>query len=170
VNLVKKIDKILEPIERLMITLLLAAMVIIVFWAVINRFILKVPLAWSEEISKYLSIWAAFFGASLGVKRRAHIGVEAFVGMLPKTLHKYVSFLTTAICFIFGIALAYIGFGFCAKLAATGQLSPAMRIPIMWAYAAVPAGGALMALRYAMVFVEDITDLMATTKQGRERI
>lgn len=164
--LIKKVDEVLEKIEENAIAILLMLMTFITFWQVVNRFILKESLSWSEELSRYLSIWAAFIGASLGVKKGAHIGVEAFVSILPKTVQRYVYIVTIVFCFIFCGSIAYIGYGYCIKLMATGQLSPAMRIPIVLAYAAVPAGCLLMAVRYVLLFIQEVTGYKKAIKEG----
>jgi C4-dicarboxylate transporter DctQ subunit len=164
--MIKSIDQILRKIEENAIAILLMLMTFITFWQVINRFILKEPLHWSEELSRYLSIWAAFIGASLGVKKGAHIGVEAFVAILPKTIQRYVYIITTVFCFIFCGAIAYIGYGYCIKLISTGQLSPAMRIPIVLAYAAVPVGCFMMALRYVLLLIQEIANYKKEIKEG----
>jgi TRAP-type C4-dicarboxylate transport system permease small subunit len=49
--------------------------------------------------------------------------------------------------FAFSLFLAYQGSKMTLFLVRTGQLSAAMRIPISWAYASVPVGCAMMALR-----------------------
>jgi len=43
----------------------------------ISRFVLRDSLSWSEELARYLMVWATFIGASIGVKRGSHVGVEA---------------------------------------------------------------------------------------------
>jgi len=156
VKLIKKIVKFLTLIEEYAITIFLLFMTFITFWGVVDRLILKGTLSWYEEISRYLGIWAALIGASLGVKKGVHIGVEAFVQFLPEKVQRYISLITTVFCIMFCGAIAYIGYGYCLKLMATAQLSPAMRIPIVWAYLSVPVGCTLMTLRYVMVLIEKI--------------
>ncbi|QNB46610.1 TRAP transporter small permease subunit [Thermanaerosceptrum fracticalcis] len=157
----KKLDKILTFIEDHLIAILLIIMTAITFWGVIARFVLRDSSSWAEEAARYLSIWAAFIGASLGVKKGAHIGVEAFVMILPKKVQQYISIITTVFCIIFCCAVSYIGYDYTLKLLKTGQLSPAMRMPIVWAYAAVPVGCLLMTIRYFMLLIEQIFTLKA---------
>lgn len=162
-RLFNKIDDVLTFIEERMIALLLFIMMGIAFWGVIARFVLNDPLSWGAESSRYLSIWAVFIGASLGVKRGAHIGVEAFVMMVPKKVHQYIMILTTIICIVFCCAVTFIGYDYVLKLMKTGQLSPAMRVPIVWAYAAVPIGCLLMAFRYTILLINQIAALKRNT-------
>lgn len=150
----KKLDKIMTYIEDHLIAALLMAMTAITFWGVITRFIINDPSSWAEEASRYLSIWAVFIGASLGVKKGAHIGVEAFVVALPKKAQRYAGIITSLCCLVFCVAITYIGFDYTQRLLITGQLSPAMRMPIVVAYTAVPVGCFMMTVRYLMKLVE----------------
>ncbi len=158
-RIVKIIDKILTFIEKYMIALLLIVMMGIAFSGVIARFVMNSPLSWGDELSRYLSIWAVFLGASLGVRRGAHIGVEAFIRMVPKNAQQYITILTTLVCIVFCCAVTFVGYDYALRLLKTGQLSPAMRIPIVWAYAAVPVGCLLMTIRYFMLLIEQIVNL-----------
>ena len=139
-------------------------MMSVTFWGVISRFILNNASPWAEEAARYLSIWAAFIGASLGVRRGAHIGVEAFVMILPEKARQYFNIVISIICIGFCGAIAYIGYDYTLRLAATGQLSPAMRIPIVWAYSAVPLGCLLMTLRYLLSIIEQVLVLINPQK------
>ena len=158
-RILNKIDDVLTAIEENIIAILLFVMMGIAFYGVIARFILHNSLSWGDESSRYLSIWAVFIGASLGIKKGAHIGVEAFVMMAPQKVQKYIMILTTVIGIAFCCAVTFIGFDYTLKLLRTGQMSPGMRIPIVWAYAAVPVGCLLMTLRYIMQLINQIVDL-----------
>jgi len=140
VQFLKKVDKIWTYIEEHIVAFLLIAIMVITFWAVVTRFIFNNASTWAEEAARYLTIWSVFIGASLGVKKGAHIGVEAFVMILPKKLKQYIDIITNIVCIGFCVAIAYVGYDYLLKLNATGQLSPAMRIPMIIAYAAVPLG------------------------------
>lgn len=157
--LLKKLDDFMTFIEDHLIAILLLAMTAITFWGVIARFVLKDSSSWAEEASRYLTIWAVFIGASLGVKKSAHIGVEAFVVALPKKVQHYVGIITTLCCLLFCAVITYVGIDYTQRLMATGQLSPAMRMPIVIAYAAVPVGCFMMTIRYVMKLIEQISNV-----------
>jgi C4-dicarboxylate transporter DctQ subunit len=162
---IKKIDNLLTKFEEYSITILLMTMTAVTFWGVINRFFLKNSLSWSEELSRYLSIWATFIGASLGVKKGAHIGVEALVIVLPVNIRKNVDIFTDILSFLFCIGIAITGYNYGLKLIGTGQLSPAMRIPISYAYAAIPFGMILMSIRYIIAIANKISPIEKSTRK-----
>jgi len=157
-NTLKKIDEKLTRIEEAAVAALLFTMTVVIFMSVLERFFLKMGLAWIEEFSRYLSVWGAFIGASLAAKKGAHIGIEAFVQILPPRAKKLESILVSALELLFSVVVLIIGAAFLRKLAATGQISPAMRINIVWAYAAVPAGCGLMGIHYFIKLVSGISD------------
>jgi C4-dicarboxylate transporter DctQ subunit len=155
-SLPDKLDKIMTSIEKFVVAICLALMTCIVFYGVVNRFILKHSLQWSEELSRYLTIWATYVGASLGVRWGSHIGVEAFVNLLPKKVRSYVNLISYFSCLAFSAFVTVTGFQFTDKLLMTKQLSPAMRIPMAWAYAAVPVGALFMCIRYLMLITQEL--------------
>ena len=62
-------------------------MVIVVFVATCVRYLTVMSLPWAEEVARYSMVWIAYVGASLGIKRNSHLGVEAVLLLLPKVLH-----------------------------------------------------------------------------------
>ena len=62
--------------EEYLLVLLMVAEVIIVFAQVITRFILKSPLAWSEEIARYMFIWLVWIGAAYATKENKNIKID----------------------------------------------------------------------------------------------
>lgn len=158
----KKFDDGLHFVEEHIVATILFSVMIITFWGVVARFVLNDASVWAEEAARYLTVWGVFIGASLGAKKGAHIGVEAFVVFLPKRFQQYVNIITTVICIGFCCMIAFIGYDYAMRLFKTGQLTPAMRIPIVIAYAAVPIGCALMTIRYFLVLIGQIVSLKKT--------
>jgi len=111
------------------------------------------PLRWTEELAVYILSWVSFLGASVGIKRWAHIGVEAFVILLPKRMQHYTAqLLSLVLCMVFFSVMFFFGLEIVQKQFSTGQVSPAMRIPMYLAYLSVPVGGAFMLLRSIQLF------------------
>ncbi|WP_157958261.1 TRAP transporter small permease [Salinicola sp. CR57] len=150
----EKLDAILTSFEERAVYILLVAMLAVVFLGVLNRFLIQLPLPWTEELARYFMIWATFVGAGLGVKRATHISIDALVIILPAGAQRAVALLANLVSFFFCAWLFHIGMDFVGRMMSAGQLSPAMRIPIYIAYAAVPCGFFLMTLRYFLKFFE----------------
>lgn len=100
-------------------------------------------------------IWGTFIGASLGVKKAAHISIDAVTIYLLEKWSKIITLISYILSLAFTIIILKIGFPFLLKLIATNQLSPAMRIPIYIAYAAVPVGILFMSIRYLILIYHE---------------
>ena len=140
---------------------LLAVMVVVVFLQVVFRFVIRSSLPWSEEMARYLMVWIVFLGASIGIKRKSHIGVDALVSLLPETIRRWTAVLVNGLfCVFFAFMIHYgrmilrvVGF----------QLSPAMEISMAIPYGAAFAGGVLMFLHCFFQMLE----LMVEAVSGR---
>ena len=66
-------------LEEFILTLLLLAMAVIMGVQVFSRFALKASLSWTEELTRYLFIWAGFLSVSYCSKRCISIKIEQFV-------------------------------------------------------------------------------------------
>lgn len=157
-----KIEDFIEKIERWLAFIFLALMLAVVFWAVIERFIIRAGQGWSDELARYLSIWAAMIGAGIGVRHKIHVSVDAFVNTLgPK--HKYfIDIITNIVCVIFCIMLVYTGYYVTVKLVETQQLSSGMELPMYLPYMAVPVGAFLMLFHYCMSLLKLLADKSLT--------
>jgi C4-dicarboxylate transporter DctQ subunit len=151
-----KIDKIIAHLEEMLIAtgLLLAATIL--FINVILRYFFHSGFVWAEELTLYMIIWITFIGASVGVRRRAHLGVTALVDALPALPQRIVAMSA----YLFSVA--FTGFLFIygslqtLAVRATHQLSSAMEIPVYWIYMAIAVGGFLMTVRFIQVMVSDL--------------
>lgn len=147
-------ESFLDKLEAGLVTVFLAGMVLVVFLQVIFRFVIHGSLPWSEELSRYLMVWAVFIGASIGAGKNAHIGVEAFVNFFPAPLKKLSVYISGLVSVLFSFVLMILAFKVLALQAQTGQVSPAMQIPMYIPYMAVAVGSALMGLRFFQAMVE----------------
>ena len=123
---------------------LVVALAVVVFLQVFNRFVLKAPLAWSEDLAMLLFQWVAFLGAALGVKRMRHFGIELVVRKLSaKTRH----ILEILVPFILGIvALTLITEGYAVIQFNRNRIYSSMDLSYVWAYLPIPVSGVLMVI------------------------
>ena len=89
--------------EEAIISLLLVAMTLLVFYEVILRFGFGTGVSWAQEGTLHLSAWFVLFGASYGIKVGSHIGVDAFVRLFRPLGQRII----TAIAIL--LALVYCG-------------------------------------------------------------
>ena len=73
-----------ENLEEVLLVIALAAMAVIMGIQVIARYIFGASLSWSEELTRYIFIWAGFLSVSYCTKKCISIKIEQFVAMFPK--------------------------------------------------------------------------------------
>ena len=93
--------RILNQLEETIIALLLVSMTLLVFFEVILRFVFNTGLTWGQEATLYLSAWFVLFGVSYGLKVGAHIGVDAFVRLLPPLGQRLLSIVAVILALIY---------------------------------------------------------------------
>ncbi|MFA5527608.1 MAG: TRAP transporter small permease [Peptostreptococcales bacterium] len=150
------IDKINQCVEYVTIVLI-AVMVIVVFLQVIFRFIIERSLAWSEEMARYLLIWVTFLGASIGMKRKSHIGVEVVVNLFSERIQVFIRIITNMIMMVFLVAVIIWSQRLLAIV--SQQRSPAMEISMAIPYTAIVVSSALMALYILYNILLDIIEI-----------
>ena len=153
------LDRINKTIEWI-VSGMLIVMVIVVFLQVIFRFIIMSSLSWSEELARYLLVWISFLGASIGVKRKAHIGVEAVTTFLPERIKKVVALIATLSAMIFFTVVIIWGYKILDVV--SNQVSPAMEINMSIPYSALLVSGILMFL-YS---IENFVNIIKALKGG----
>lgn len=127
-------------------------LVAVVFAQVVLRYLTYQPVAWTEELARFVFIWLSLAGAAEGARRGAHFSVE----ILPKSLsgnfgRNFRCFLRLLEAGAYGV-LAYAGVRIVEVVNA--QRSITLDLPISLAYAAIPVGAILMCL-YTLVRARD---------------
>ena len=131
-------DNGIEAVSALMVV----ALTVIVFLQVFNRFVLKTPLAWSEDLAMLLFQWVVFLGAAIGVKRLRHFGIELLVRRLPLRVRHGVELLTPVVMAI--VALVMIFQGWTLLTFNRTRIYPTMDLSYTWAFLPIPLSGLLI--------------------------
>jgi TRAP-type C4-dicarboxylate transport system permease small subunit len=147
------ISRIAERAVRYTLVAVVAAMTVIIILQVFLRYLFLFSLSWSEEVARYLMIWASFLGASLAVKYGFHIGVEFVVNQIPEKRRKIIM-LAAKVSMLFFLVFFTIG-GFQVAWAVRDQDSPALLFSMFFAYVSAPVGGIFMIIHLLNSMVED---------------
>src|SRR5262245_4600088 len=123
---------------------LMTALVGDVFLGVFSRYVLQATFQWYDEVARLCFVWIVFLGAAVAVRRGLHFRLHLLVGRLPSGLRKSTDTLATVVVIAFSVLL--VAGGLSIAPLAQRQLTDALEISMLWFYAALPVGGALMAL------------------------
>jgi TRAP-type C4-dicarboxylate transport system permease small subunit len=136
-----------DRIEENILFISLVFSVFLIFLQVVMRYVFGNSLSWSEELARYLFIWYTWIGTSLAIRERRHIRIEILTDFLGEKAKLRLEVLVLLLWAGFAAFLAFKGIEVGKLLLRSRQSSPALEIPMVFAYAAVPVGCTLMVVR-----------------------
>lgn len=153
--------RILDRLEEIIIATLIAAATLLIFVAVVQRYLVGVPflypyfyhfnLTWAQELCIYMFVWMAKFGAAYGVRTGIHVGVDVIVNMLQPSARKRVVMFGLMAGAFFTFVVGTMGAKFIIELYPTDQVSPDLEMPRWLIFLCVPLGSYLMCFRFLQV-------------------
>ena len=145
-----------DMILRLVITIAFAALVVCVIWQVVSRYVLESPSTVTDEMARFLFIWVALLGGAYTLGQRRHLAIDLLPVIATGSLRTLVNLaIVAAIALFAGLIMVYGGLDLVGRTLETGQVSPALRLPMGLVYVAIPFSGLCM-LFYCLTFVADI--------------
>jgi TRAP-type transport system small permease protein len=123
---------------------LFSTMVAVTAMGVFFRYVLNDALPWAEEADRYVFIWLSFVGASITMRRNAHIAVDVLVRTFTPLYRRLVALLS-GVCIL---AFLVVVFAASERVIEVTSLSrtTATDVPMSWVYIAVPVGCVLLAI------------------------
>ena len=173
--------RILDHLEEWLITFLMGAATLIIFAAVMHRYLsgvaipglqdwlLSLNFGWAQELCIIMFVWMAKFGAAYGVRTGIHVGVDVLINQLSTpNRNKFVIFGLLAGALFTGV-VATLGanfvwengfhyasftlFGLNPGDVPEGPTTPDLEWPTWMVYSAIPLGSGLMCFRFLQVLV-----------------
>lgn len=115
----------------------LGAAVLITSVQVVLRFAFNQPLAWAEEIGRYLFVWSVYAGFLLAVVKRSHIRVTVVVDALPRGVRRAMNAIVHLVTILAFAFVVYQGAGL-ALDNTDRQFYTVPFLTLVMLYAAVP--------------------------------
>ncbi|RQW63214.1 TRAP transporter small permease [Vibrio viridaestus] len=104
-NFFNRVGAITDSIEEFLIAFFLGAMTLLTFANVVLRYVFNDNILWALELTVFMFAWMVLVGASYGVKKHFHIGVDVIINMAPDGLRKTYAILAALCCLTFSILL-----------------------------------------------------------------
>jgi C4-dicarboxylate transporter DctQ subunit len=145
-------------INRFVAALGIAAGVALAFVNVVARYLFNSSLTWASELTIYLFIWSAFFGAAYCFKKDAHISVDVLLEKVPPGLAKVLMLFSHLVTLLFLVAVAWYGYQYLLLEIDLDERSVDLEIPMWIPYSVIPIAFASAAVRV----VEKIVDIVRT--------
>ena len=129
------------------------------------RYVFTAPLSWPEELSGYLVVWLTFVGAAGVARKNLHVRVELMEEFCGPWVQRWLYPLYDLVILVFLVLLVVGGIELYGQM--TFERTPAMRIPVRYFYAVVPAASAVMAVFYVWSLARFVCGLVRGEPGGR---
>ncbi|ETF03363.1 ABC transporter permease [Advenella kashmirensis W13003] len=141
------VDRVLgRCIELVAVTLILLE-VVILFSGVVARYVLHVPLVWTDELASILFLWLSMLGAVIALRRGQHMRMTAFIDRVSPHTRLLLEGFALSASMAFLVLFLYPAFEYAYE--ESYIVTPALEISNAWHAAALPTGIALMILTSA---------------------
>jgi len=155
----KKVRWLFDHFEEGFMIFGLGAITVAMFAQVVSRYVFQSAFVWTEELSRYFFILMAFSGLSYGVRSKAHLRVDLLETTFPK-----LKFPLEILCDAFIVALCVFllrpAFDSVEFIRNSGQVSPAMSIPMYIVYIPLAAGLILTLIRMAEKYIKYLLEFI----------
>lgn len=145
----RRVERAFVAVNGAVLVLALMAMTLILGWNVAGRYLTGNSLTWADEVARYAMIWVTFLGAGLALREGAHAAITNAQEALPTQGQRVLRGIILLLLFGFFGFMVWVGLDYMARMSV--QKSAALRVPMKWVYAAMPAGFALLIVHLALI-------------------
>ena len=173
-NVLRWID---DQLEETFMVIFLAIITCVIMMQIFARTFYH-SLTWPEEFSRYCYIWTVFFSLGYTIRKGNALRVGILMDMLPNKLRKVIEIITNVIMLVLYFILFRYSIIYTAKIKVTGQVSPAMRLPMWIMYMSTVIGFGLAVFRMIQEIYSNFknfnkeakTTLESTIKEAEEEV
>jgi len=163
---VERINSIILDIEEWILTVIVIIMVVLSFVQVILRNIFSEGLLWGDIFLRHLVLWVGFIGASIATRYEKHITIDLF-GRLIKGRLLYISRSIILVFSAFASSwLTLASWQFLRDEQDAGSIIFA-NIPVWYFQIIIPAGFALITLRFLVQSIEFLLRAISEERFGK---
>lgn len=153
----KLISKTIGFINQSIAAFGITAGVAVAFTNVVARYAFDASLVWATELTIFLFLWSAFFGAAYCFKKDAHIAVTVVLDLMPSKIAKVMLLISHTVTITFLLAIAYYGYEYLFLLMELDERSIDLWDMPMWiVYLVIPISFFFAAFRVGEKIVQII--------------
>ena len=131
-QLLKSLADAVSRVLEVVMVICMVVMLVMVFGNVVLRLLFNTGIDLSEEIPRFAFVWMTFLGAVVGMRRRAHLGVDMLVQVLPVFGRRVCWGISQAIMLV---CCLYITYGtWLQHDIIQGNASPVAQISMLWVF------------------------------------
>ncbi|MDD2599781.1 MAG: TRAP transporter small permease subunit [Kiritimatiellae bacterium] len=121
INVLKSLRNMSVKMLEILVVVLVVGLTLTVLWGVLTRYLSKMmpfiggQAEYTDELARLLLIWVSTFGAALAFDRKAHLGVDYFVGKMHPEAARIMAVVVQLIIIALVVVVFLIGGGALAR-------------------------------------------------------
>jgi len=147
-----------DEIESSVCVVILMFMLVILFYQVVARYGFGVTNAWCDELSRYSLVWFGYLSACYAIVHNAHIKIDLFIKIWPRSWWPGVKILSNVIFFLYAAGVTYYSSDWLYGLMRSGAITLGLKLPMAAFCLIVPLSHLLMAIRLVQLTVRQLKD------------
>lgn len=128
----------LDRFDQAAILVLLVGLVAVVALQVASRFLLKIPIEWSEEVARFLFIWFCWLGSSYATLKFHHIRITAQLRVLPVRIARGVMIAGDLVWIAFNLIVVVAGVKYLHSTIEFPYRAMITEINMFWIFLPIP--------------------------------
>lgn len=136
------------------IGLLMLALTGVVLLQVLYRYVLELPLVWSDEAARHLLVWLSFTGGGVAIAQKLHPRIELIDGIRSARMRSAVEIAVSLLVLAFLACFFFISLDVARTYNAYRSLG--LGLPQSIPRLALPVGTCLMAINMLAQLLEEI--------------
>lgn len=153
--------------EEVLMAFFLSGVVVMMAIHVFFRYVMRAPLTWSEEATRYMFIWFVFMGISYGIKHDTHIRVNIIEVLCPGVIPVF-SMIQDVVGAAFIFYMLPAAYRSMCLLAERNQTSAGLHLPMVFVYGALMLGLVLSVVRIVQRFYLRFVGRARVRSEGEE--
>ncbi|MFF8818094.1 MULTISPECIES: TRAP transporter small permease [Leucobacter] len=152
-----------DYVEVYLASAALVIFTVLVVAQVIMRYLFGSPLVWSEEIARFALVWFVWIAGSYAVKYLRHVRFNVIVDLIGSRVpiaQRVIRIVVFVLWLAFLLLMLVLSWQQVLQQVASGQVSPAARIPMSFVYFGLTLGMLLMSFRVAQHTVLAFVDIV----------
>lgn len=148
----KKLEAILDKTMSSIMSLVMLVLIIFGTWQIFSRWILGDPSTFTDELLRYLLIWAGMIGAAYCFFHDKHIKLTLLTSRLSGKALVILNVISEIAVIVF-VVYVYVYGGYQMVVQNMTQLTAVMRLPMSMIYACLPVSGVFVILSKILRYV-----------------
>lgn len=156
-NFCGQASRVIDTILNKVIIAMFAVLLLDVWFAVLDRYVFKWQIIWTEEAARYLMVWTMMLAIATAMYRRQHVFISFIYEKVPEKSRIVLAAAIDIISITVFLSVAILSISFATK--ALGTQTSIFGMPLTVPHAAVGVAFFLTAIQLFLMFIRDFGKL-----------